>query len=190
MRWCTSELKLQPMKLFVETLETEPVSAVGIRAEESRKRATYSDWEYSSLLRCDIWRPIMNWTEQHVIDIIRRHGVRPNPLYLLGSNRVGCWPCIYASKKSIRVLAENDPQRVKKLRILEQQLSKSQGRTHTWFRIGKKSAPIDDVIHWARNNTSKSEPFLPSDREQGCMKWGLCELEHPVQAQRRIIREE
>ena len=46
-RYCTGMLKLDPAREFMNSLEVEPVNAVGIRAQESARRAKYrwsSDW--------------------------------------------------------------------------------------------------------------------------------------------------
>jgi 3'-phosphoadenosine 5'-phosphosulfate sulfotransferase (PAPS reductase)/FAD synthetase len=186
-RWCTGELKLTPAKKYLKSLPYEPVNAVGIRAEESASRSKYPEWEYSSEFKCDVWRPILNWTEDDVIFMLQRHGIRPNPLYLLGSKRVGCWPCVFSSKKSLRVLAKESPDRVREIRQLESYLNEEKEElTHTWFRIGSRPAPIDEVIHWAHHSCTGRELFASTDRDQGCMRWGMCEFEHPVDQQHKI----
>ena len=118
-RFCTGELKMQPMKNYLRSLDEEVVNAVGVRAQESARRALYTEWEYSSQMRTDVWRPILKWTEKEVINMHHRHNIRPNPLYLMGTSRVGCWPCIFSSKASLRVLATEDPQRINDIRQLE-----------------------------------------------------------------------
>lgn len=107
MRFCTSELKVLPMKRFIEAMEDEPVNVVGIRARESRKRSQMPEWEHSEAFDCDVWRPLIDWTLEDVIDIHKRHGVAPNPLYTRNHARVGCWPCINASKAEIKRMADD-----------------------------------------------------------------------------------
>jgi hypothetical protein len=58
-----------------------------------------------------------------VIAIHKRHGLAPNPLYLKGASRVGCWPCIYARKSEIKLVAEIDPGRIEILRQLEKEVA-------------------------------------------------------------------
>lgn len=126
----------------------------------------------------------------------KRHNVRPNPLYLLGSERVGCWPCIFATKKSLRVLAKENPQRIAEIRALEKEMN-DQRRSRdpeaplvAWFSRDGQSVPIDNVIEWAHKDKSGRELFASGDRESGCMRWGLCELQHPISAQKKIIAQE
>lgn len=125
-RFCTQELKVFPMQRHLRALVdagADPVNAVGIRAGESAARSKLSEWEWSDGFDCEVWRPLIAWTEQDVIDIHTRHGLRPNPLYLMGASRVGCWPCVYARKSEIRLVAEMDPDRIDLLERLENRVS-------------------------------------------------------------------
>lgn len=121
-RFCTEELKIVPMQLYLRGLSDQGldvVNAVGIRADESQDRADAAEWEWSAAFDCDIWRPILSWTVDDVVAIHARHGLRPNPLYLMGATRVGCWPCINATKAEIRLVADSDPARIDEIRRLE-----------------------------------------------------------------------
>ena len=195
-RYCTGELKLEPVKKYIRSLDEEIVNAVGIRAQESARRAKYPEWEYSSEFKVDVWRPIIRWKEEDVIAMHQRHDIRPNPLYLLGSDRVGCWPCIFANKKSLRILASEHPSRIREIRELEKDLNVQRKQRDpkaefvSWFSHKGKAVPIDTVIEWAHKDKSGRELFASGDRETGCMRWGLCELQHPVSAQKRIISHE
>lgn len=124
-RFCTQELKVFPMQdhlnLRVEDGE-DLINAVGIRHAESEARSKLCEWEWSDGFDCEVWRPLVEWSEQQVIDIHARHGLRPNPLYLAGASRVGCWPCIYARKSEIRLIADMDPARIDRLRSLEERV--------------------------------------------------------------------
>src|SRR3990172_316628 len=132
-------------------------------------------------------RPLVEWTETDVIEIHRRHGLPPNPLYLMGARRVGCWPCIFASKAEISLVAEHDPARIDTIRALEAETNASRMATFsargemmrypaTFFTLrpdGKThvAAPIDAVVEWAR----ESGPEQPTLFDEGCMGWGLCD---------------
>jgi len=97
----------------------ELINSVGIRAAESDSRSKMPEWEWQDGFDCEVWRPLIHRSEQWVIDIHKRHGLAPNPLYLMGASRVGCWPCIYARKSEIRLIAQKDPGRIVRLRVLE-----------------------------------------------------------------------
>lgn len=118
-RFCTTELKVKPIQRYVLALEEDVTNAVGIRAAESAARASMTRWEWSSSFDCWVWRPLIAWSEQDVIDIHTRHGLRPNALYLRGASRVGCWPCINARKKEIALVADLDQERIDMLRLME-----------------------------------------------------------------------
>lgn len=190
-RFCTDELKVAPLCRFFRGLpgDRDYVNAVGIRNGESVARSKLGEWEWSDAFDCDVWRPIISWTEQDVINIHRRHGLAPNPLYLMGATRVGCWPCIYANKTEKRLVADLDPGRIDLIRQLEADVASkrkerfaSRGEIErqpspTFFTLrpdGKKHlmAPIDDVVEWARSGKTTDPDDAARD---GCMRWGLCE---------------
>lgn len=39
---------------------------------------------------CEVWRPLLTWSYDDVIEIHQAFGIKPNPLYLKGAERVGC----------------------------------------------------------------------------------------------------
>lgn len=133
-RWCTRELKVFPIRDVHraavsfsgddEDAEpddgTETVSVVGLRAEESAKRAALPVFELDDRWSGYVWRPLLGWTVGQVLAIHHRFGVPINPLYRLGFNRVGCFPCIYANKDDIRLVAEVWPERIDEIESLEQ----------------------------------------------------------------------
>lgn len=181
-RWCTQELKVKPMAGHLRALMdagAEVVNAVGIRAEESAARAAMPEWEWSEALDCETWRPLIAWSEQQVIDAHARHGLKPNPLYLLGAQRVGCWPCIYARKAEVHLVADVDPARIQEIGALERELSKKAGTPRALFAapLGRVGVwPIEEVVEWSRTTHGGQQfDLLPPDPDAGCMRWGLCE---------------
>lgn len=200
-RFCTIELKMDVMRAHLDTLDGEPVSTTGVRAVESAKRSAYPEWEWWDKADCDQWRPILKWADQDVVDIHTRHGVPPNPLYLRGAHRVGCWPCIYARKAEIRNISETDPKRIDLMEQLEIEVTKmvkvkmkAKGKStdfeHSgWFwnhnhkvdpETGKAIGGawrIRDVVDWSRTKRGgkQFDLFAPPAREWGCMRWGVCD---------------
>jgi 3'-phosphoadenosine 5'-phosphosulfate sulfotransferase (PAPS reductase)/FAD synthetase len=129
MRFCTEELKIFPLFRHLEKLidaGDEILNVVGIRAEESDERETYPEWDVlkwkdksDQEYDADVWRPLIGWTEERVIEIHTRYGLRPCKLYLDGASRVGCWPCIFNRKAEIRMVADRTPWRIRHIRSLE-----------------------------------------------------------------------
>lgn len=197
-RFCTQSLKVfEAQKVMRAEHEAGryPVNVVGIRAAESAARAKMPERELSVTLDCEVWRPIIAWSEADVIAIHQRHQIRPNPLYLMGASRVGCFPCIMARKAELRMVGR-DANRMEAIRMLEatvQRLHKAglkddaEYRAPSLFSAARKDAngqrygvSIDEAIRWA--NTSHGAPLeqenlfpIDEDPDEGCMRWGMCE---------------
>jgi len=142
-RFCTQELKVFTARDVIRAVHAAgdlPVNVVGIRAAESAARAKLEEHELSTTLDCMVWRPLLRWTEDEVIAIHRRHSVPPNPLYLRGANRVGCWPCIMAGKNELRLLAKDEP----RIRVMER-LEEVLGILATERHERKQAAMLDDL---------------------------------------------
>ena len=76
-RFCKQELKIRPMIRYLRSLMEEGqdvINTAGIRAAESAARAQLTEWEWQDGFDCEVWRPLLQWTEQDVIDIHRWHG--------------------------------------------------------------------------------------------------------------------
>ncbi len=121
-RFCTQELKARPITRYLAEHSCD-VNAIGIRAGESLARSKMPEWEWSNDFDCHTWRPLIAWTEDDVIAIHQRHGVRPAPLYLQGASRVGCWPCIFSRKSEIKLIADIDPARIDEIEALEAEVT-------------------------------------------------------------------
>lgn len=190
-RWCTQELKVHPFLRWVEQLDADIVNIVGIRAEESAARSRLPERELMpGAEHIEVWRPLIRWTEADVIAIHQRHNVRPCPLYLRGSLRVGCWPCIQANKPELQQLAKDD-QRLTAIRMLEQLVARLDRESDepadnapTLFQQSLRNAdgrrpcvPIDDVIEWAQTKHGGRQMTIDTSwgREAGCVRWGMCE---------------
>lgn len=192
-RFCTQELKVRPLMRHLKAQPDAVVNAIGIRAAESQARAKMPEWEWSDDFDCEVWRPMLAWTEAEVIALHQRHGLPPNPLYLLGAERVGCWPCIFSRKSEIRLIADMDPERIETIRALEQEAEASaiaryalRGETfaslgytpptffHTHAKVGSQ-VPIDDVVQWSRTSRGGRQVELFATGEAGCVRWGMCD---------------
>ena len=196
-RFCTEELKIKPIKKHLQTYDCEVVNTVGIRAAESAARAKMPRWEVWRALDCDVWRPLIEWTEQDVIDTHVRHGLAPNPLYLRGSgvSRVGCWPCIFSRKREIAQVAELTPWRIDEIREMESETVEAakaryakKGETleskgyhpPTFFHRQSKSGnggfvDIDSTVAWSRTSHGGKQLMLLDTEPEGCVKWGMCD---------------
>ena len=181
-KWCTTELKIEVVKKYFDSLDYSFINAVGIRREESQRRSAMSEWEYNNHFDCDVWRPIIFWKEKQVIDIHHRFNLVPNNLYLNGSSRVGCYPCINSRKQEIKNLS---PDRIDLIRELEQVITKLRierlGKDQleaTFFQSKRKGEimNIDSVVSWSNTAFGGRQFELFDTTIPTCEKWGLCNL--------------
>lgn len=175
-QFCTHELKLLPIKAWLESTEDgrDVTMLAGIRAGESARRAKLPEREFSDYFGCDLWRPLIAWTEAQVWTMLERHGVPPNPLYEAGFRRVGCFPCIYARKGELARLPDWAWDRLK-------EWERVTGKT--FFSADKTPyeglSTADQVARWAK--TAKGGYQLDMFPEEGadipqCVAtWGTCE---------------
>ncbi len=158
--FCSQELKRLPLLIQVQQPLIDAGYHVwswqGIRAEESVQRACYPMWEQSpDADGMTIFRPLMGWTLEDMSAKHRRHGLKLNPLYGLGFDRVGCLPCINSSKKDIRLVAQLFPWAVEKIRDWERQVRvASRKGISTFFHQSKTpraSGPISmkEIVKWS-----------------------------------------
>ncbi len=198
-RWCTRELKIVPLRAYHDAAGDDTVSAMGIRGDESESRSRMSELEDEPAGSRSwggwIWRPLLRWTIGDVLAIHARAGVALHPHYRAGFDRVGCYPCIFANKSEIALLASTDPARVDAIRGLEEEVTsarelamaahvptakkpvKYKQPVATFFQgKGGQYTPIDRVVAWSRTSRGGRQlPLLAEPPKGGCMRWGLCD---------------
>lgn len=194
-RWCTKDLKVYPIRKFhdqvIEETGLETVSVIGIRSSESEARARMPEWDDSESWGGLVWRPILNWSIADVLSIHHRHGIEVNPLYKRGHSRVGCYPCIFANKEEVRLIAKHSPGRIDEIRALEHEFTVERARRNasgegsfvhpraTFFsskETGVDSMPIDEIVAWSQTSHGGRQLQLAEpDPTGGCFRWGMCE---------------
>jgi len=191
-RWCTSDLKRDPIVNFYAGIDS-PVSIVGVRSEESKKRAELPVIEWSDNWDCWVWRPIHHLKLADVIAIHSRHGIAPNPLYLqgVGAGRVGCAPCVHETKTSIRWLSIHHHSRMSLLSDLQRSIADMPSSRKlagagaaTWFFLQKTldsgekvswGVSPEEAIEWSLTARGGRQHILLRDEDEpGCTQWGLC----------------
>ncbi len=181
-RFCTEELKINPLKEYVKKFRYPFELFNGVRAEESLSRRNLTEEVFDEFMQCWVKRPLLSWTSVDVFNYLRDNEVIINPLYKKGMKRVGCGPCIMISLKELAVLKETHPERIDEIREIEavtkQQFFQSNFIPER-FRTSKSSrgnarASIDDVTKYL---DSKEKYFEISEQvEHSCMSYyGLCE---------------
>ena len=184
-KWCSPELKVAMCAKVLNEIRAETGEEVevlvGFRRDESPKRADALEREWSPEYDCEVYRPILDWT---LADVIAEHHLADiplNPLYLMGAERVGCWPCIHAPKTELRLVADTDPARIERIAALEHAI----GQTMFAVEQSRKGLPKDtprkviplqihDAVTWARTKRGGQE-FAAVAEPSGCARWGICE---------------
>ena len=121
-QFCTEFLKQNAIEDAVvgPALETRHVVQwLGVRRDESLNRRNAP--MFQRVRRLDkpnnilLFRPIIHWTAGNVFEFAKTKNLRPNPLYLQGFGRVGCFPCINASKAELAKIGGAYPEAVARL---------------------------------------------------------------------------
>lgn len=105
-RFCTDELKVRPMIAWLKTIDDHCTIYQGIRAEESASRAAMEARQWSNDYDAWIERPLLTWLAEQVFALLAEHHVKPNPLYLMGMGRVGCFPCVMVNFRELRAVRQ------------------------------------------------------------------------------------
>lgn len=178
-RFCTEELKEMPIAEVLSKMG-DVISVAGIRAEESKQRAKMQTWvEHDDRFGCSVWHPIFTWTYEDTIAMHHRHHTKPNPLYLLGAERVGCFPCVFGKKSELRIVSVVEPNRIPLIRdtetavdtiVREKMGDRYEVRNYPtstmfWMSVNGQSRPvlIDDVIERAWKPANRKEAALIED---------------------------
>lgn len=194
-RFCTQELKVFPLQRYFESLNDEVTSYQGIRADESHSRSKMCETEWlDDAGGYWIKRPLLLWTAEQCFAMMANHGVKPNPLYLMGSTRVGCWPCIMTGIAELKRAIQFFPEL--KARLIEMKRKANEAaddpeQYRSWFRADKiparycsktvltkdgRTVPIptcEDVFRYIESVDEDQIPMFPA---RSCMSvYNLCE---------------
>jgi 3'-phosphoadenosine 5'-phosphosulfate sulfotransferase (PAPS reductase)/FAD synthetase len=197
-RFCSEETKHKPVfdQVQAPILATgrDVWSWQGVRADESesRRHLPRMDLALTHATGAELVnvRPIHRWTVEQVFAMHRRHGVAPNPLYLHGMGRVGCFPCIHCTKDELKQIGMRFPEEIDRVDEWEVLVGEASKRgVSTFFSYDKipgdhqhdTSAPmprIRDVVEWSRTGRGGRQFDLLLDETDGvtCSSlYGLCE---------------
>lgn len=193
-QFCTEQLKKFPIEKYQMDL-LEEFGAVeswqGIRADESLSRANKVEREDTPIPGMSIYRPILLWTAQQTVDYVRSKGMKLNPLYSQGMNRVGCMPCINVRKGELLEIVRRFPHHVERIAEWEELVkdaSKRDGATFFAAANQGESLTVEEavsignirqIVEWAKtgHGGKQYDLFKSSDEPPpSCSSaYGLCE---------------
>lgn len=110
-RWCSGNLKAAVQDSVTSNLEetrkdTKILVVSGERRGESKGRSKYNEMEIHRTNAekkahriVHQWRPVIDYSEKDVWEVLKRHKVNPHPCYRAGWNRCSCAACIFSTPK-------------------------------------------------------------------------------------------
>ena len=134
------------------------IIAVGVRREESRKRANYGIFErkYRGKQRGSwLFRPIIDWLEWEVWQYIEDNGLPVNPCSDFG-RRVGCMVCPFAPTKQLIAVFTEFPNLKKKM------LATIHGLRRKGLYMDEYPEKTDEeILEWWMSKKNSREYFQP-----------------------------
>jgi 3'-phosphoadenosine 5'-phosphosulfate sulfotransferase (PAPS reductase)/FAD synthetase len=184
-QFCTQELKTIPLVDFqIGLIDQGHIvwSWQGIRADESEHRRYLPQHEE---VGGGLWieRPILKWPAEATFEAMVAYGIKPNPLYSLGMNRVGCMPCINCSKGELSEIARRWPDVIDRVETWEQCVAQASKRGASSFfsapedgRADKQGRNIRERVIWAMTSHGGEQfDLLKAMPPRACSSsYGLC----------------
>ena len=121
-RWCSGSLKAAVQDSVTANLEktkkdVKILVVSGERRGESAGRAKYNEMEIHRTNAeakahriVHQWRPVIDYSEIDVWEVLKRHRINPHPCYRAGWNRCSCAMCIFSTPKLFAGIRELYPE--------------------------------------------------------------------------------
>lgn len=188
-QFCTQELKRNMAVALQLDLIDQGFSVVswqGIRRDESANRRNAKQIERVGP-RLWAFRPLVNWTAQQTVDFVRGQRCPLNPLYSMGSTRVGCMPCINVSKEELSSIAYRFPEEIDRIEEWEFRVGQCSKRGYSTMMADAHDAKdrreifadlnIRSRVRWATGDNGSLSLFADGEMDvPACASaYGLCE---------------
>ena len=127
-RWCSGNLKAAVQDSVTSNLDkTREIVKVlvvsGERRGESAGRSKYNEMEIhrtnaeaKAHRTVHQWRPVIDYSEKDVWEVLKRHNVNPHPCYRAGWNRCSCAMCIFSTPTLFAGIKELYPEEFEELK--------------------------------------------------------------------------
>lgn len=173
-RWCSAYLKIdvcsaaivnQPRFKGIRTLVIS-----GERGEESPARARYNIFEPDKtdlrngvqfIRHVDRFRPIRDWKENQVWEIIQRYQVRVHPCYYMGWSRCSCKFCIFGNKHQFASAAMISPHQMAHVISLEKDFKCTIKRTNDLPALIAQGVPYKTITTELKRLATNYNYILP-----------------------------
>lgn len=159
-RYCSSKLKIDVASSVIANLESTKknckiLMVSGERRGESTNRSTYNEIEkhrtnaeVKNKRPVHAWRPLIDYTEKDVWEVLKRNKVSPHPAYIAGWSRVSCAACIFSSPKHFKGIQELYPEMFEDIRQAEIELDFMFKNTKTRKSIDQIVEKAESCVYW------------------------------------------
>lgn len=152
-RWCSSYAKIDVGSMAIANqprfLHSRTLVLSGERAEESSQRAKYEQLEpdrtHSHRRHVDRYRPVHDWKEEQVWEIIARHKINPHPAYQLGWGRLSCMCCIFGSPNQWASIQAIAPEKFQTIANYEKQFGTTIQRKESVLQMAERGTPYPET---------------------------------------------
>lgn len=174
-RWCSAYLKIDIGSAAIRNQDrfnnSRTLVLSGERGQESAARAKYAIFEPDrtdnrsgrNRRHVDHWRPIRDWSEKQVWEIIERFKVRVHPAYYLGWGRVSCKFCIFGNANQFASAFAISPEQGTVLSGYEQEFGLTIKRGISLVDLVEKGTPYNmdqDMIKLALSESYDQPIFM------------------------------
>ena len=157
-RWCSAYLKIDVCATALrhdtrfQNIRTLVLS--GERGEESKQRAGYAILEPDKadlrngkkiFRHIDRFRPIRDWKEQQIWDILEKYRVRPHPCYFMGFGRCSCKFCVFGNCHQFASAACVSKQQASRLIAFEKEFGYTMKRDTDLSSLIAKGTPYETI---------------------------------------------
>lgn len=156
-QFCTKELKIKPALEWMQHRdpEAEAVCVIGVRREESKRRASFPEHTIASEGHGgrDLWAPLVRVRTDERDSLVARAGFD-----VLPHRSMECYPCVNANRADLRMLDED---RIAQIEALESKMGHTaNGKPRTMFRPHRfrGAVGIREVKRWADSERGEYEP--------------------------------
>lgn len=102
-------------RYYFEPIWVDEGTGIGKFRDYRRREVKY----FAEFYKTIVMRPIFKWKVNQVFDYIKEYGQTVNPLYFTGVKRVGCYPCVMCQLAEVKIIAQNDPERLDEIADIE-----------------------------------------------------------------------
>ena len=173
-RWCSAYLKIDVCSSAIRNQERfnniRTLVLSGERGEESPQRAKYKILEpdradlRNSKTRpryVDRHRPLRDWKEERVWEIIERYRVRAHPCYYMGWGRCSCKFCIFGNKNQFASAAFISPELTEEIIEFEKVFGCTMKRTTDLRTLIDSGTPYQYITQQLKELSASYDYNLP-----------------------------